>query len=383
MRRRTVLSSLAAAVPGLAGCSFGRARTPEYTPVDEIPTGSAMHTPADLAAAPETSEEWLRLHRPPEASPVVALDTGPRTCALSLSVPPDADWSAALWFDRTATADHPARVQGWLRNTGDAERVFSLRRLAAVGSVTARHDAGESTLYLAPTARNPLAERPPEVAADGDYWRVVSADADRWLTGRHALAPGEWVPLEYRLVGGPDSAARPTGTYRFGGETSATLTLWDSNSPGPTTRSRFAGESLPALPGDGGVAWFHEANAETTTYLRPTRERVGPDDPLAVELVNHSHGPVRRDRWTLFELVEGEWVGRSTSGHTAVAPLSPGGRDRRAVGAAARDAATCIAATCRDGALARTELGPGTYAVTAGSVYTPVRRAARIEVRGD
>ena len=47
------------------------------------------------------------------------------------------------------------------------------------------------------------------------------------------------------------------------------MTVWETDAPGPEPASRFEGVSLPSLPGENGIAWYHEADTSTPTFVRP------------------------------------------------------------------------------------------------------------------
>ncbi len=133
----------------------------------------------------------------------------------------------------------------------------------------------------------------------------------------HRLAPGEWVQLEYALVGEPGQSGRPTGSSVRGQGDSLSVSAWDTRRPGPETESRFAGRSLPPLPGDGGVQWFHEAERVTPAFARPSTERATRDTQVGFEMVNNSHGRLQCGHWDLYKLVGGEWFHIAPGVHTA------------------------------------------------------------------
>ncbi|MBX0324070.1 hypothetical protein EGH21_13615 [Halomicroarcula sp. F13] len=381
MRRRALLTSLAAAGAGLAGCSFGDGGgDPEHTAVDPPETDTTDHSQPQRDT--ETDRRTGDPPRPAEPPHVVELETGPRTYALSPYIRADDGGRVALWFDRTATADHPARLRGWLRNGNDFENTFRVRRIPVVGDIRAQQPRGydhEASLHLAPTERNDLAAAVPAVVRDETgYWRVE--DVGPWLTETRRLAPGEWVRLEYEVVGSPGMSERPTGTYEFGDE--ATLSVWDTTSPGPDTDSRFAGRSLPAFPGDGDVQWYHEADAETVAFVRPSTERVDLDGLVAFEVVNHSHERLRCGHWNLYKLVDGEWFRVGPWIHTSDCRLlSPGERKQWPLRAFNGEAVP-TGGDCHGG-LTRGHLGGGEYAVVAGYGHPEPESGALVELVGD
>ncbi|WP_276273030.1 hypothetical protein [Haloarcula litorea] len=379
MRRRALLAALSAGVSGLAGCSFGspgddRAHTAVDPAETDTPTHSQPNTDADGGA--RTGDP----PRPEDPRHVVALDTGPRTYALSPYIRVDDGGRVALWFDRTATADHPARLRGWLRNGNPYENTFEVQWIPAVGDVHARQPRGhdhEAALHLAPTEDNALAATVPDVTRDeSGYWRAE--DVGPWLVETHRLAPGEWVPLAYDVVGSPGMSGRPTGTYEFGD--GATLTVWDAASPGPDGDSRFAGRSVPAMDGEGSVAWFHQAGPETTAFVRPSAERVALDAQVAFEMVNHSHERLQCGHWNLHKLVDGEWFHVGPTVHTSDCRLlPPGGRKEWHLRAFNADAV----GGCDEPGLTRGYLGGGTYGVVAGYGTPEPESGALVDLVGD
>lgn len=378
MRRRALLTSLATGAAGLAGCSFGSdGGAADATPATETDTP----THSQPLTGTETDQRTDEPPRPDEPRLVVDLETGPRTYALSPYVEAGDGGRVALWFDRTATADHPARLRGWLLNGNDFENTFRVGRLPAVGRVHGRQPDGydhEARLHLAPTDDNALAASVPEVVRDDTgYWRVD--DVGPWMTETHRMAPGEWVRLEYAVVGEPGMPGRPTGAYEFG--EGATLTVWDTTSPGPETESRFAGRSLPALPGDGEVQWYHEADAETAAFVRPSTERVKLDGRVDFEMVNHSH-ELQCGHWNLYKLVDGQWFHVAPLGHTADCRLLPaGGRELWSLRAFNGDAVECSEGL--RGGLTRGYLGGGEYAAVAGYGQPSAESAALVELVGE
>ncbi|QIO20945.1 hypothetical protein [Haloarcula sp. JP-L23] len=381
MRRRALLASLAAGVTGLAGCSFGDGGSDAtHTPVDPSATDTPVHSQpqTDTEADRRTGEP----PRPEEPPHVVDLETGPRTYALSPYIETEDRARVALWFDRTATAEHPARLRGWLRNGNDFENTFRIQWLPVVGRVHARQPRGydhEASLHLAPTENNELAATVPQVVRDETgYWRVE--DVGPWMTETYRMAPGEWVRLEYEVVGSPEMSGRPTGTYEFDDE--ATLTVWDTASPGPAAESRFAGRSLPDFSGDGGVQWYHEADADTVAFVRPSTERVELDGLVEFEVVNHSHERLKCGHWNLYKLVDGEWFHVGPWLHTSdCRHLPPGGRKQWLLRAFNGEAVP-TGQDCHGG-LTRGYLGGGEYAVVAGYGHPEPESGALVELVGE
>lgn len=396
MRRRALLAGLAAGTAGVAGCSLpgstdsatptDRSSTDDVTPV---PTGESPATPTDDPGEdPGTEQSGADRPRPDGRASVVELETGPRTYAFAPTrMHTDDGARVALWFDRTATADHPARLVGWLENGNDYENTFEIEWIPAVGRTHARQPRGydhEAQLHLAPTEGNDLAKTVPSLArTDEGYWHVE--DIGPWLPETYRMEPGEVVDLEYVLVGEPGMPGRPTGTYEFRGrDDDARVAVWDTTSPGPETKSRFAGRSPPAFEGDGTVAWYHDADRTTRAFVRPSTERLELDGLVEFEVVNHSHGGLRCGHWNLHKLVDGEWFHVAPRIHTSDCRiLSPGDRKQWSLRAFNGEAVPC-GTTCGGSAgLTRGYLGGGEYAVVVGYGHPTDDSAALVELVGD
>ena len=381
MRRRALLALVSGVLSGLAGCSFATPGADDVTPVPR-PTESPTGTASDSATTPTDTPP-----RPANPTTVVELETGPRTYALS-SPPHPADGArVALWFDRTATDDHPATLRGWLRNANEFENTFRIQRIPGVGQTHSRPPQGydhEARLHLAPTANNALAEAVPELnrTAEG-YWRVDGVGP--WLPETHRLAPGEWVRLEYAVVGEPGRSGRPTGTYEFRGRGGPlTVTVWDTRRPGPETESRFAGRSLPPFPGDGSVRWFHDADRATPAFVRPGTERAELDARVAFEMVNNGHEGLQCGHWDLYKLVDGEWFHVAPTAHTADCRLlAPGGREQWSLRAFNGRAVGCGTGDCACDGLTQGFLGGGEYAVVTGYGRAADENGSLVEFVGD
>ncbi|EMA00825.1 hypothetical protein SAMN05443574_101246 [Haloarcula vallismortis] len=387
MRRRALLASVPGALAGLAGCSFGSpgadgtdgvtpAPRPDESPPDA--NDSETETPTATGEPPQ----------PEELTTVVELETGPRTYALSSAgLHTDDEARVALWFDRTATDDHPAILRGWLQNGNEFENTFRVEWIPGIGRTHSRQPRGydhEARLHLAPTENNALATDVPSLSRSSEgYWQVD--DVGPWMTETHRLAPGEWVRLEYALVGEPGQLGRPTGTYEFRGrDEMLSVTVWDARSPGPETESRFAGRSLPPFPGDSSVQWFHEADRTTPAFVRPASERAELDTQIGFVMVNNSHERLQCGHWNLYKLVDGEWFHIAPMGHTADCRLlSPGGREQWGLRAFNGQAVSCGTGDCRCDGLTQGYLGGGEYAIVAGYGHATNESGALIELVGD
>ena len=387
MRRRALLASVPGALSGLAGCSFSTHGSDETTAITPAPRPRQSSSDADDSGT-ETATDTGDPPRPENPTTVIELETGPRTYALSSAGLHTADRGhVGLWFDRTATGDHPATLRGWLQNGNEFENTFRIELLPGVGQTHSRQPRGsdhESRLHLVPTDNNELADRVPSLGrTDEGYWRVD--ELGPWMPETYRLAPDEWVRLEYALVGEPGQSGRPTGTYEFRGQSETlSVTVWDTRSPGPETDSRFAGRSLPPLSGDGSVQWFHDAEKTTPAFVRPSAERAELDTQVGFETVNNSHERLQCGHWDLYKLVDDEWFHIAPTVHTAdCRVLVPGGRERWGLRSFNGQAVRCNTGDCYCDGLTQGYLGGGEYAVVAGYGHATNESGALVELVGD
>lgn len=397
MRRRTLLAALGAAVPN-TGCLtsddlLGRhaatgdppdTRTPSPegpadggTPVD----GSGDDPPFDDIEVGDAN--------------IVDLETAPRTYALSRTTYRTADGAeVAMAFVDTATAEHPARVVAKLQNPMAVEQTFDLRWAPPFGRRTSEQPyppgtdrwAGDHTyrveLVFAPTADDDLAENPPAVErAEDGYWRL-SGGVSPWGPETVRLEPGETVRGEYALVGRAEGVGRgrPTGVYEFsrGQDYPVRIAVWNTDNPGPDGESRFAGETVPQLPRDGDVAWFHAADATTPSFVRPSVERTGLPAEVDFTFVNHDHESTGCGHWTLYKLRDGQWYDIGPYVRTAdCRRVGPGGAKTWTLHAFHGEGLPC------QGAAVFGHLGGGRYAAVAGYGHATARSAAMVELTGD
>jgi len=385
MHRRTLLASLAAGTAGLAGCSFASGNTPadDATPTDDdTPTEppSPTETPPD-----DDQQQWPE--PPEEMASVVELETLSRTYAFQpIQQYTDDEARVVLWFDQTATADHPARLRGWLENGNDFENTFRLGWIPAVGRTFSRQPDGydhEARLHLVATENNALTGGAPDLTqTDDGVW--YARDGGPELPETYRMESGERVALEYYLVGEAGAPGRPTGVYEFRGDSeTARVTVWDTDSPGPDGDSRFAGRSVPVLGDERTTQWYHEADDSTVAYVEPSTERVELDGLVSFEMVNNSHQGLRCGHWNLHKLVDGEWFHVAPTVHTSDCRLlAAGGRTSWSLRAFNGEAVPCGRACGSDG-LTRGYLGGGEYAVVAGYGHPADASGALVELVGD
>ena len=391
MRRRALLASTAASLAGIAGCASLSARSPTNEsdadgPIDRDESKGAGDDPDGEPDDDPNDEQDDPLD---DMTSVIELETGPRTLAFGGTGTHTTDGAfVQLSFDRTATADHPARLSGTLRNDNEYANTFELQRIPAVGAIhsaTLDDADGYPSLHLAPTEQHDLAETVPSLGRTAEgYWQVDSVGP--WVSERVRLEPSEEVALEYVVANDPETSGRPTGIYEFRGwnDESAQIAVWNTDEPGPSADSRFAGRSIPQIDEETTTQWFHEADESTQTYLQPARERVELDAAIDFELVNNSHESVGCGHWNVHKLVDGEWYHVGPTVHTS---------DCRFLGAGARKHWTLRAfngtpVRCDDGSFGRDGqtlgyLGGGTYGVVAGYGHPADQSGALVELVGD
>ncbi|WP_117592651.1 hypothetical protein [Haloprofundus halophilus] len=325
LHRRRLLGLSAAGLAGLAGCATFAAESAD--PAD--PADRATSTPQDGDETPTDDEE-----RPAYAegipdldwTDIVDLETAPLTLALSsTSYSTHDEAQVFLWFEETATEEHPAKIRARLVNQNDFPNTFRLPETPPFGQVNRFSDeprkpgeeyAGHEgrnrvELVLAPTENHELVETATkyELADDGT-WRLASDSPRIEFPKTVQLEPGEYVNGEYVLVGRPQGVeyGRPTGTYKFRSlDDGFEITAWETDSPGPNEESRFAGTDLPPLSEESEVAWYHDADESTPSYVLPEREET--DLPTAVRFtfVNHDRESTSCGHWNLYKLVDDEW----------------------------------------------------------------------------
>lgn len=388
MHRRALLASLAAGATGLAGCTLTDGSSGNQT-TDDGTNRTTESVASETETETETTErETDELRTPESRASVVELATGPRTYSLyPTRMHTDDGGRVSLWFERTATADHPTKVRGWFQNGNDYENTFEVRWIPAVGRTRSRNPDGygyEARLHFAPTENNDLAETVPDVVRDeSGYWRVASND--QWMPETVRLEPGEHVELEYVLVGGPEMSGRPTGAYEFRGrDERVDVAVWDTNNPGPEAESRFAGRSVPEFDSDRTVGWYHDADRTTSAFVRPSKERVELDGRVGFEVVNHSHETLQCGHWSLYKLVDGQWFHVAPRGHTSdCRTLVPGEKKQWSLRAFNGEAVPCDHGSFGGSGLTRGYLGGGEYAVVAGYGHPTDASGAVVELVGD
>jgi len=400
MRRRGFLASLVAGTASLAGCSLiggessdgdrGQSPSPGPGTFTPAPVPTTRDTPVDGRTTRSGDRRTEGTPRGPESlASVVDLRTSRRTYAFAPTMMQVGDTTAALWFGRTATADDPARLVGWIRNGADEARTVRLGRIPAVGRVHARGPDdrdGAAHLHLAPTPEHDLAEAVPRLERN-DAGRWIVRSLGFWMPETVRMAAGERRRLAYAVVVGPDPPNRPTGIYEFPGEGDGRIAVWNTTSPGPATESRFAGQSVAPPDRDDSdsdersVTWYHEADRTTPVFVRPSTERLELDGRATVTAVNHSREAVGCGQWSLYKLVDGEWFLLGPwSSPTSCRLLAPGGRAEWTLRAFTGAADPPPERRGRE--YTRGHLGGGRYGIVSGYSHATGVSAALVELVG-
>lgn len=399
MDRRSFLVTLAAGTTGLTGCSAitGRNRTPTHqtqsaTP-SESPSPSTTPTKTQPGAAPPP--DWAAILSSDDLSiySIIDLETLPRTYSLV----PTRYWSndgakVQMVFAATATQDHPPRVVASFTNENPFENTFLLDWTPPFGRLGSDHPRPpdrqyspryvtyRDTLAFVPTARHQLVDDPPKVThADDGTWRFKDEGTAGWLPERVRMESGETFYGEYYVAGHPEGAGngRPTGIYEFsrGQEGDIQINVWDTERPGPYRTSRFQGMSVPQIPRTESLAWYHEADSGTKSFVNPSTEQSELPAAIDFTFINHAKTSTGCGHWNLYKLHQGRWFHLGPYLHTAdCRNLLPGGAKTwtihafHGVGLEAREAS------------AFGHLGGGRYAAVAGYGHETSSSAALVEL---
>lgn len=381
MRRRALLAGLSAGVAGLAGCSTRltdrRDDTDTVTPVDP-PSESPTGTPGD-STGPGI-----------EGSTVVDLETTQRTYALGSARYRSQDGATVrMAFTSTATPDGPATLEATLTNANPFPNTFRLdwtppfgRPFSGIPHPPGEEDGGEHTyrvgLAFAPTANHDLVDDPPAVerASDG-HWRLGGETTD-WVPEQPRLGPKDTIRGEYAVVGRAEGVdlGRPVGVYEWSRRDGRAVRVgvWDTASPGPERQSRFAGESVPALPGEGETAWFHDATQGTASFVAPSAERTDLPARVRFTFVNRSAERTSCGHWQLYKLADGDWYHLGPYVQTGdCRVVEPGGTKVWTIRAANGEMAPCDATRYPF-------LGGGRYAAVAGYGHATAKSGALLHL---
>lgn len=203
------MATMPTGAAALAGSSFASGPADDSTPTEDPGTG-----PPDGEGGADPGNSGDPPAAPAGLASVIDLETGPRTYSLvPWRLGTDDGASIALWFDRTATPDHPARVSGSLRNENPFENTFQVVWLPAVGRPHSRQPGGydhEARLHVAPTEHDELAT---DVAVERDAGSATVTTAaygdgehpaDATFTLTRAESAGEHLIAEQLMRGGTD-----------------------------------------------------------------------------------------------------------------------------------------------------------------------------------
>lgn len=393
MRRRHLLGLLAAGASGLGGCSgFGEEENPTVTPY-EVPTvtrtipGSAA-TPE--RRAPARPEQWDTS----DPADVVTFQTGPRTLAAGpLRYEPGKKTVVTLRVAETASADGPALIQALLFNSRGTHWNVPLDRFppfsttALQGAYAPPVDAPAETtehaegLVLVPAPGHELTEREFTIKRGPQgYWHVDEDISGRVLPEEVEMGSMTGFIGEYWVLGSRGTSGLEPGRYHFGTDESTqklTLTLWDSDHPGPNRDSRFGDERQPEFDVGQDIQWFHRADGSTSRYLLPDRERLSLPTTLSARLCN------RGEQWitgqpSLYKRVEDQWfrvgITRVLGGlHGAGPPIRPDGTVEYAIALAHGPAQVATGPSIG-------HLGGGRYALVAWTQSVRAQYGMRFDV---
>ena len=376
MDRRTYLAMVPTAAL-LAGCGSRQNASPEAeTDPANGPDASDEAPPGDdEQAAFWQPRDDIDQQRDPT---VVEFETAPYTGSVVGGRGRTADGiSVTLDFERGATAESPATLTATVVNTRPYEQTVESRRLPVLDDPPVGRTDDRAVAYLAPTETHPLAETTPEAERDDGQWRVDTVGPD-WFPKRVTFPPESGFVAEYQLLGHHDRTEPPLdpGQYQFrwqGDEFS--IALWETEQPGPTDESAFAGESVPSLADE--MVWYHESTRTTEVSLRPDAEVVAPPAKVSFALVNHSNEQLRGNPyfWRLSKLVDGEWHPvHPWQWPQPLASVVPGGRDETALALFAGEP------VAREGERTVGHLGGGRYAYKVGYSRDHETYAAMLEL---
>jgi nitrous oxide reductase accessory protein NosL len=333
MRRRDLLSVLAAGTAGLAGCSLAGDSEPtetvtpaEIPAADRTPIGGRTTTTGGPPDQSHRFEEWVSNRN----SPVLTdFETSQRTLALApLGFDTRDGLTFAVRIAGTATADRPARMQALLYNANSFEKTVRLGRFPLLGRTipTGRYrnpvsgarapDALDGRLVLVPTSNHELVDRtvPVERGPDGT-WHADLHPGDYPQGGRVTISPSGGVLAEYAVTSGRSEGPLVPGRYAFAGSTvtdapdpllPVVATVWPTDEPGPQIASAFDPSVDPQFERGESVTWFHQADRSAERYLLPQVEALDLPAQLTARLVN------RTDEWyagspSLYKRDGGRW----------------------------------------------------------------------------
>ncbi|WP_200532073.1 hypothetical protein [Halorubrum sp. LN27] len=147
--------------------------------------------------------------------------------------------------------------------------------------------------------------------------------------------------------------------------------------PKPTIDSAFDGVSVPELPGEGGVTWYHEADESARGFVRPSAETA--ELPARVEFTYHNRSEESTScgHWNLYKLHDDRWFHVGPGAHDGICyNLSAGESETWTMAAATSE----VDDGDEDGDVDRYPyLGGGRYAAVAGYGHATSDSAALVE----
>jgi len=162
----------------------------------------------------------------------------------------------------------------------------------------------------------------------------------------------------------------PTGNESTAGNESTDR----ADTPGPTIDSDFAGMSVPDLPSENEVTWYHESDETTQGFVRPSTERA--ELPAQVDFTYHNRSEESTGcgHWNLYKLRDDRWFHVGPGVHDGVCFNLPAGESETWTMAAA------ATGEVDDGeAKEFPYLGGGRYAAVAGYGHATSESAALVE----
>jgi hypothetical protein len=303
MRRRALLTSLAASTSALAGCSL-------------LSDGDRPQDTFDVSDPPTETTTTKSVDPPPDDVRKAFTVPGADDRRVAVTIPtgiPD-DVSVTLGFTNESSPDAPATlyVRVGVRDTADGPvklPVGATPPLSAYRGVHSPERDGENTRPMLLVPQRAGAAFKDIVRRDQGCWRPklpVGPQDD--VEATRTLDPGEALAREYYLVTpwATDRCLRP-GAYRFSAAAGWRFHVcpFDREPPG---ESANADASVPGLPGFPETRWYHEA--DPSLYVRPRAEQVGlPSATATFEFRNQTDSTVRVDEseWSLYKLEGDRW----------------------------------------------------------------------------
>lgn len=163
----------------------------------------------------------------------------------------------------------------------------------------------------------------------------------------------------------------------FGGlagcNTPGTGSTNSTNSTGPESDSEFSGMSIPDLPSNDGVTWYHKADETTQAFVRPSTERAELPTQIEFTFLNRSQESTSCGGWDLYKLQEDQWFHIGPYAHDGICEnLSAGESETWTIEAAADEIDT-------NHENHYPYLGGGHYAAVVGYGHTTSKSAALIK----